>query len=61
MPWTTLQNLWTRTVNPTQAPTTEEIESWNKEIKTLYELGIGMEEKLQFLYFEKPDFETYKN
>lgn len=61
MPWTTLQNLWTRTVNPTQAPTTEEIESWNKEIKTLYELGIGMEETLQFLYFEKPDFETFKN
>lgn len=61
MPWTILENLWTRTVNPAQISTTEEAPSWNEEIKTLYQLGIGMEDTLQFLYFEKPDFETFKN
>ena len=61
MPWTILENLWTRTVNPAQISTTEETPSWNEEIKTLYQLGIGMEDTLQFLYFEKPDFATFKN
>lgn len=61
MPWTILENLWTRTVNPAQISTTEETPSWNEEIKTLYQLGIGMEDTLQFLYFEKPDLATFKN
>ena len=61
MPWNILENLWTRTVNPAQISTKEEAPSWNEEIKTLYQLGIGMEDTLQFLYFEKPDFETFKN
>lgn len=61
MPWTVLEKLWIRTVNPIQISVTEETLTWNEEIKALYEFGIGMEDALQFLYFEKPDFETFKN
>lgn len=61
MPWTILEKLWKRTVNPSLIPSTEETQSWNEEIKTLYELGIGMEDTLQFLYFEKPDLEAFKS
>jgi len=58
---TILEKLWKRTVNPVLISATEETQSWNEEMKTLYELGIGMEDTLQFLYFEKPDLETFKS
>ncbi len=58
---TILEKLWKRTVNPALISATEETQSWNEEMKTLYELGIGMEDTLQFLYFEKPDLETFKS
>ena len=61
MSWTILEKLWKRTVNPVLISATEETQSWNEEMKTLYELGIGMEDTLQFLYFEKPDLETFKS
>ncbi|MFQ6601806.1 phytanoyl-CoA dioxygenase family protein [Flavobacterium sp. C3NV] len=58
---TILEKLWKRTVNPFLISATDETQSWNEEMKTLYELGIGMEDTLQFLYFEKPDLETFKS
>lgn len=58
---TILEKLWKRTVNPVLISATDETQSWNEEMKTLYELGIGMEDTLQFLYFEKPDLETFKS
>lgn len=61
MPWTVLEKLWKRTSNPSGASGSDNTQTWDSEIKKLYELGISMEDTLQFLYFEKPDFETFKN
>ena len=58
MPWTVLEQIWKRAVNPKN--TNPNVTDWDNEIKTLYQLGIGMEDTLRFLYFEKPDFETFK-
>lgn len=58
MPWTILEKLWIRAVHPSNISI--DTQSWNLEIKTLYQLGISMEDTLQFLYFEKPDFENFK-
>ncbi|MEO6176919.1 MAG: phytanoyl-CoA dioxygenase family protein [Flavobacterium circumlabens] len=58
MPWTILEKLWERAVQPVSSSTTGD--NWDEEMKALYQLGIGMEDTLQFLYFEKPDFETFK-
>jgi ectoine hydroxylase-related dioxygenase (phytanoyl-CoA dioxygenase family) len=55
-----LENLWKRTLNPSGNSSGNSTQTWNDEIKALYQLGIGMEDALQFLYFEKPDFETFK-
>jgi len=60
MPWTTLENLWQRALNPSASSASNDTKTWDKEIKILYQLGIGMEDTLQYLYFEKPDFETFK-
>ncbi|MCD9577312.1 phytanoyl-CoA dioxygenase family protein [Flavobacterium soyae] len=57
MPWSILENLWNRTINNSNAITDTQ---WDQEIKILYLLGISMEDAIQFLYFEKPDFETFK-
>ena len=57
MPWNILENLWKRTINNSNTITDAQ---WDQEIKTLYQLGISMEDVIQFLYFEKPDFETFK-
>ncbi|MFC4476063.1 phytanoyl-CoA dioxygenase family protein [Flavobacterium chungangensis] len=58
MPWNTLEQLWKRTVDPQNTDIGKT--NWNNEIKTLYQLGIGMEDTLYFLYSERPDFETFK-
>ncbi|MDQ6529969.1 phytanoyl-CoA dioxygenase family protein [Flavobacterium sp. LHD-85] len=58
MPWNVLEQLWKRTANSKNS--NSDNANWDHEIKTLYQLGIGMEDVLQFLYFEKPDFETFK-
>ncbi|MBL0738190.1 phytanoyl-CoA dioxygenase family protein [Flavobacterium sp. GN10] len=58
MPWNILEQLWKRAVEPKNADLDQT--NWNNEIKTLYQLGISMEDTLQFLFFEKPDFETFK-
>ncbi|KQO22968.1 phytanoyl-CoA dioxygenase [Flavobacterium sp. Leaf82] len=59
MPWNILEKLWISTLNPSGVSAANS-QNWNEEIKALYLLGISMEETLQFLYFEKPDFETFK-
>lgn len=59
MPWNILENLWNRTLNPNTFTTNKNI-TWDKEIEMLYQFGISMEDTLQFLYFEKPDFEAFK-
>lgn len=61
MSWIILENLWKRAVDPASISPAEKDQSWHEEIKALYELGIGMEDTLQFLYFEKPDLGTFKN
>jgi ectoine hydroxylase-related dioxygenase (phytanoyl-CoA dioxygenase family) len=61
MPWTILEKLWNRSVNVSNNVEENDTQTWDNEVKTLYQLGIGMEDTLQFLYFEKPDFETFKN
>jgi ectoine hydroxylase-related dioxygenase (phytanoyl-CoA dioxygenase family) len=58
MPWNVLEPLWKRTVD--RENTNSDPTNWDNEIKTLYQLGISMEDVLQFLYFEKPDFEIFK-
>ncbi|WP_316633923.1 phytanoyl-CoA dioxygenase family protein [uncultured Flavobacterium sp.] len=58
-PWTILEELWRRTLHPSNS-LTNDTQTWDDEIKTLYQLGIGMEDALQFLYFYKPDFKTFK-
>lgn len=60
MPWNILENLWKRTLNPASISDGDNTKTWDNEIKTLYQLGISMEDTLQFLYFEKPDFESFK-
>jgi ectoine hydroxylase-related dioxygenase (phytanoyl-CoA dioxygenase family) len=61
MPWIILENLWKRTLQPSSITSSNDAENhWNLELKTLYRLGISMEDTLQFLYFEKPDLETFK-
>ena len=56
MPHSILEKLWQRTQNPGLKP---ENDTWNKEIETLYGLGISMETTLQYLYYDKPDFDTF--
>lgn len=60
MPWIILEKLWKRNVQPISISVAADTQTWDEEIKTLYQLGISMEDTLQFLYFEKPDFETFK-
>ncbi|MET3025690.1 phytanoyl-CoA dioxygenase family protein [Flavobacterium sp. UW10123] len=59
MPWNTLEQLWKRTVAPQNADLNQT--NWDNELKTLYQLGIAMEDALRFLYFEKPDYESFKD
>lgn len=61
MPWTILEKLWKRSVDGSNVVTENDTKNWDNEIKTLYQLGISMEDTLQFLYFEKPDFENFKD
>ncbi|MEZ0007876.1 ectoine hydroxylase-related dioxygenase (phytanoyl-CoA dioxygenase family) [Flavobacterium sp. 28YEA47A] len=60
MPWIYLEKLWKRTTEPNTGINTD-TGSWDKEIEILYRWGISMEDALQFLYFEKPDFKGFKS
>lgn len=61
MPWNVLENLWKRTQQPIISNVQDENTTWDKELEMLYSYGVGMEEALQYLYFDRPDFETFKN
>ena len=54
-----LEKLWKRTMHSATSDAVD-AKSWDNEMKALYELGISMEDTLEFLYFEKPDFESFK-
>jgi len=60
MPEIILEKLWKRTLHPSSSSASTDTKTWDNEMKALYQLGISMEDTLQFLYFEKPDFETFK-
>lgn len=57
MPHSILEALWMRTINPASANAS--VDSWDKEMKALYESGISMEEAIHYLYGEKPGLETF--
>ncbi|MCO6146693.1 phytanoyl-CoA dioxygenase family protein [Flavobacterium sp. NRK1] len=59
MPYTILENLWRRTLNP-QTAFSDNNNAWNRENETLYKMGISMEDTLKYLYFEKPDLDSFK-
>ncbi|WP_281233191.1 phytanoyl-CoA dioxygenase family protein [Flavobacterium gelatinilyticum] len=60
MPWTILEGLWKRSVHPSEDISKNVSNNWDNEVKTLYQLGIGMEDTLQYLFHERPEFETFK-
>jgi len=57
MEWTLFENLWKRTL---RNQSVNDESTWNDEIEMLYRFGISMEETLQYLYLNKPDFESFK-
>ncbi|ALM50097.1 phytanoyl-CoA dioxygenase [Flavobacterium psychrophilum] len=57
MPHTILETLWQRSVSPES----ENADSWEVEMETLYRLGISMEDTMRYLYSEKPTHENFKN
>lgn len=57
MPHTILETLWQRSVSPES----ENADSWELQMKTLYRLGISMEDTMRYLYSEKPTHENFKN
>ena len=60
--WQILYNLWERACAPTKkSKTIDATINWDDETEVLYALGIGMEETLQFLYFNKPSSDEFKN
>ncbi|WP_300487190.1 phytanoyl-CoA dioxygenase family protein [Flavobacterium sp.] len=50
-----LEQLWTRALYPEKANP----ESWNQELETLYRYGVGIEEVMRYLYFEKPELHQF--
>jgi ectoine hydroxylase-related dioxygenase (phytanoyl-CoA dioxygenase family) len=55
-----LEKLWQRTQNPDFNRGNDEDCTWNKELETLYRMGIGMEEAIRYLYSEKPSWLLFK-
>jgi hypothetical protein len=58
MKWAIFENLWKRTLD---LHSNNDASTWNEEIEVLYRLGISMEDTLQYLYFNKSDFESFKS
>lgn len=52
-----LEQLWKRALSPDQVVG----DNWNQELETLYRYGIGIEEVMRYLYFEKPGLEQFQN
>ena len=63
MKWILFEKLWKRTTgnHSINDDSPNDASTWNEEIEMLYRLGISMEDTLQYLYFNKPDFESFKN
>ena len=63
MQWILFEKLWKRTTgnHSINNDSPNDASTWNEEIEMLYRLGISMEDTLQYLYFNKPDFESFKN
>ncbi len=59
--WHTLRQLWERTREQVKGKSGQKPDDlqWEKEIRALYELGIGMEETLRFLYHSLPAEEDF--
>ena len=55
-----LEKLWKRSLHCSVSNSKIDTQTWDNEMNALYELGISMEDTLQFLYFDKPDLETFK-
>ena len=59
--WPILQRFWERALNPGfQVDANDPVDRWREEAKLLNSLGIAMEIALQFLYFQKPDLDAFK-
>jgi hypothetical protein len=59
--WPVLQRFWSRALNPAFALAAgDQVERWHEEVKELHSLGIAMEAALQFLYFERPAAERFR-
>lgn len=55
-----LEKLWERTLKTKNREEEDQENTWNQEIEALNRIGIGMEETIHYLYFEKPNLETFK-
>ena len=56
-----LQRFWERALNPGLKTRTDDlIDTWHEEVKFLNHLGIPMETALQFLHFQKPSLNAFK-
>jgi len=55
-----LEKLWQRTLNPNISKVHDENCTWKREIEILYRMGIGIEDALRYLYFEKPSLILFK-
>ncbi|MES2382764.1 MAG: phytanoyl-CoA dioxygenase family protein [Bacteroidota bacterium] len=51
-----LNGLWQKAVN---IKSKKADFSWHEAVKVLYQLNIGMEETIQYLYYNKPSFEVF--
>ena len=61
MQWTVFEKLWKRTVDSSRGIDSIDKSTWDEEIEMLYRSGISLEDTLHYLYFKKPDFESFKN
>ena len=59
--WPVLQRFWERACSPAYAfNETQAANHWHDEVMALQGLGIGVEAALQFLHFQRPELESYR-
>jgi hypothetical protein len=60
--WTILQRFWQRALDPDfKADLYDGANGWREEIRVLDSFGIAMEIALQYLYFQRPDPDTFRH